>query len=706
MNYAYNEVDNNGAALGQTPLAISPIPGGGSRLAFLGKTDSMAHVVTLDTLDEPVPGTAFALPAFDFQDIYADATGGVMLLSRNALGSTDNHNCGNINNLCGLVANYPTAASCYDLYIVRFNGSTESWSTKLTQTSATLPAYGVSATSGGNVIFIWSEYAHNGRIAFDGTNYASYFGAAITVPNQGCVGSSTMTTGVNIHQGDRMQAVNGTTGALLTTPGFSFGCSHSGYERILWDPTNKVFVNVCKNDLPTGGKSGKIGFAPNATTIVPIDLNYDQIGSVINATGGGYWIFESDIRAGQTPNANGMFDIHLLHVPKVSTPTPDKDIVAVSDGQNDRAPHLAPYGTAGTQMLAAWESSTALGDFAQNPPAACCRLAAVRCCRPGLQARFAVHVRSVRPSVRRCPASIASADVRRAFAVRPLSAAAVLVRCPTAQRPGKVVRRPARLPRGRRPRPLSEGPFRPSSKAASPPLSGRCPLLSAVRAAVRLSAATTLSRCPVRPPAVRCPFVRCPLLSGKGCCPPLPLAAVRRPLSAAGQLSSSAVRRPGQLPIRRFFAAGCRPLAKGCCCWAAKAKASSAVQGPPLLLPAAVRLSRLSAAVRPLLSAVRGPGEGQRVVRCWLLSGRQVRCPLSGCWFVRPTLSEQGCCPGLAAVRCPCPPHKQVRCPLLLLGCPGCPGCRPPSVQQGHKPATLSAGQVRPSAAALPLLPG
>ncbi len=135
VTYAYNEVDNNGAALGQTPLAISPIPGGGSRLAFLGKTDSMAHVVTLDTLDQPVPGTAFALPAFDFQDIYADATGGVMLLSRNALGSTDNHNCGNINNLCGLVANYPTAASCYDLYIVRFNGTTEAWATKLTQTS-------------------------------------------------------------------------------------------------------------------------------------------------------------------------------------------------------------------------------------------------------------------------------------------------------------------------------------------------------------------------------------------------------------------------------------------------------------------------------------------------------------------------------------------------------------------------------------------
>src|SRR4029079_1849438 len=31
---------------------------------------------------------------------------------------------------------------------------------------------------------------------------------------------------------------------------------------------------------------------------------------------------------------------------------------------NDRAPHLAAYGTG--QMLAAWETSTATGDFSQN----------------------------------------------------------------------------------------------------------------------------------------------------------------------------------------------------------------------------------------------------------------------------------------------------------------------------------------------------
>jgi hypothetical protein len=358
--YAYNEVDNNGAALGLTALAISPVPGGGSRLAFLGKSDGMVHVVTLDAADQA--GASFALPGYDVQDIYADATGGVLLIGRPALGSTDNHNCGDINHLCGLVASYPTAASCYDMYMVRFDGAAETWATKLTDTSASLPAYGTSATAGGNVVFIWSEYAHNGRIASDGASYAGYFGAAITVPGQACQGSSTLANGVNIHQGDRMKVVSAT--GALQTGGFDWGCSHSGYERVAWDPTARKFVAVCKNDAPTGGKSGRLAFSPGTVTINPVDLNYNQLGTVMMAGGGGYWLIESDIRAGQPASANGLADIHLLHVASTASPTPNQDVTLVSDGLNDRAPHLAAYGAG--RMVAAWETSTATGDFSQN----------------------------------------------------------------------------------------------------------------------------------------------------------------------------------------------------------------------------------------------------------------------------------------------------------------------------------------------------
>jgi len=360
--YAYNEVDNNGAGLGLTVLAISPIPGGGSRLAFLEKGASLIHIVTLDANDQVVVGSAFTLPGYDFQDIYADASGGTLLVSRDAMGSTAGNNCGNINNLCGLVASYPTAASCYDMYLVRFDGASETWATKLTDTTASQPAYMTSTTQSGDIGFIWSEYAHNGRIAFDGANYAGYFGIAISV-SQPCVGSSTLTTGINIHQGDRMKVVS-SAGALQSTPGFGIGCSHSGYERVIYDAASKKFIPVCKNDAATGTRSGRIALAPNTSTIYPVDLSYSDLGNVLPAGGGGDWIISSDIRTGQTANTNGLADIHLLHIASTSALTPDKDLSLVSDTKNDRAPHLAAYGTG--QMLAAWEQSTTTGDLPQN----------------------------------------------------------------------------------------------------------------------------------------------------------------------------------------------------------------------------------------------------------------------------------------------------------------------------------------------------
>jgi hypothetical protein len=367
--YDYNEVNSNGASLGLTPLAIAPLPGGGSRLAFLGAGDNLVHIVTLDANDALLAGSAFGLAAYDFQDLYADASGGVVLVSRAALGSSLNHDCGNIGNLCGLTANYPTAASCYDMYMVRFDGQSETWAAKLTDTTQELPAYGTSALAGGNVVFVWSEYAHNGRIAFDGSNYAGYFGAAITIPNDACVGASSMSRGVNIYQGDRLSVVS--QSGALTNGGFPLGCRSSGYERVVWDPTAKQFITVCKNPVPAGGKSARIAFPP-ATTIEPVDLEYSDLGSVVLAGNGGYWVTTSDIRPGQPADSAGLADVHLIHVPGLTAPAPNRDISLVSDAQNDRAPHLAPYGAG--QLLAAWEESTSTpdpgnhGDLDQGDP--------------------------------------------------------------------------------------------------------------------------------------------------------------------------------------------------------------------------------------------------------------------------------------------------------------------------------------------------
>jgi hypothetical protein len=315
-------------------------------------TDGLAHVVSLDANDELVPGSPFGLPAFDFQDIYADTSGGVLLVSRPSA-AAGTLNCGSPANLCGTAPSPPIA--CFDMFMVRFDGSSETWAAKLTDSDATHPPYLTGPTDPNSIVFIW-WYAHNGRIAFDGSHWAGYFGAAISVSQSGCV---------NIHQGDRMKVVS--SDGVVESGGFDWGCSHSGYERILWDAVAGRFVTVCKNDAPTGGKSGRLAFAPNVDTVDPVDLYYSDFGSVVAATGGGYWLATSDIRSGQTPDTSGLADIHLLHVPSASSPTPDKDIALASDpGLNDRGPHLAPYGT--NRILAAWETSTQPGDLSTGDP--------------------------------------------------------------------------------------------------------------------------------------------------------------------------------------------------------------------------------------------------------------------------------------------------------------------------------------------------
>jgi hypothetical protein len=349
-----NEVDSDAPQPGLNPLAISPLPSGGSLVAFMS-SDSAVHIQALDAADA-VTGTAFSIPAVDFQDLMADAAGGVVLVSRDANGG-GNLNCGTISNLCGATASLPTTDPCFDMYMVRFDAGHETWATELTNSSATLPPYDTSPTSTSWVYFIW-WYAHNGRIAFDGSKYAAYFGTAISL-SQTCVDSnSALATAINIHQGDRMKIVDGT--GAIQSGGFDLGCSHSGYERVLWDPGGKKFVAVCQTD--NNNRIAFPGSGNNDTTIYPVDLSYASIGNIALAGGGGYWLTVSNIRQGQPAGADGLADVHLLHM---TTGAPDHDIVLASDtGLNDRAPHLSSYGSA--QLLAAWETSPTAGLLAAN----------------------------------------------------------------------------------------------------------------------------------------------------------------------------------------------------------------------------------------------------------------------------------------------------------------------------------------------------
>jgi hypothetical protein len=346
-----DDVNSNENEAALMPIVISPMPSGGSRLAWMDDA-STVHVIELDAADRAT-GTAIALPAHDLADLYADDRGGALLVARDAKGG-GNLNCGTLNNLCG--SSLPSNASCYDMYLVRFDGTAETWATKLTDSTAALPPYSTGPT-GPSVIFVWSPYAHHGRIASDGSRYAAYFGVASSSSGDCNNGGGTNGRGINIYQGDRMKMV-GTDGALQSG-GFDFGCSTSGYERVAWDAAARKFIAVCK----TGSR---IAIAPpgsgTSMTVYPLDPYYGNLGNLVVSPGGGYWLTASNLQTGQPAGAAGLADVHLLHF---STGMADRDLLLASDRTlNERAPHLAPFGA--TRLLATWETSTATGDLSAS----------------------------------------------------------------------------------------------------------------------------------------------------------------------------------------------------------------------------------------------------------------------------------------------------------------------------------------------------
>ncbi len=148
--------------------------------------------------------------------------------------------------------------------------------------------------------------------------------------------------------------------ACRQSGGWGWGCSHSYYQRIVWDPTASAFASVCVSDTyPQPG----LNF--DASSLLrDVDLSYANVGNIVLSPSGGYWLATSDIRAGQPAGANGLADVHLIHFGAVGKKgTSDQDITLASDpGLNDRATHLSGYGS--SHLLAAWETSPSTGDLA------------------------------------------------------------------------------------------------------------------------------------------------------------------------------------------------------------------------------------------------------------------------------------------------------------------------------------------------------
>jgi len=247
------------------------------------------------------------------------------------------------------------------MYMVRFDGNTETWATQLTESSVSRPPYGTSPTDSTRTTFVWSWYGHHGRIAFDGSRWAGYFGASISGSSQaltfsGCAQpDSTLDVGIDIHQGDQMRIVDA-NGTVQAAPGFQWGCSHSYYERLVWDPAAGRFIAICETD-----RDNTLSFAPMGPSIYAIDMqrsmpaNYSNLSSIVLGSNGGYWVALSKSRA----SAAGMADVRLLHF---TAGTPDNDIIISNDATlNCRAAHLGKYGS--SRLVAAWETSASANDY-------------------------------------------------------------------------------------------------------------------------------------------------------------------------------------------------------------------------------------------------------------------------------------------------------------------------------------------------------
>jgi hypothetical protein len=294
------------------PMMIASMPSGGSRLAFVG-TDQRVYVATLDC-DDKMVGTPLSFPGVDLEDIYADDDGGVVLLTREATnGGTDQ--CGD-GQLCG-----GTSSPCRSMWLVRFNASgAVEWETQVTNLSASLAGYDDGAR------FVW-WYQHHGRIAYDGSNYGTYFCIGITVQNGSCI---------DIHQGDRMQVVD-SSGAIVNRhpDSFEVGCSHSWGTRIVWDPRTQHFVMVCATD-----NDCRIAQPHEYKTVATGECDGSLFGGdLVLASTSGYWVAWS--QGGQ---------IRLDHF---STGPSDQSI---DNAGSSSHPHLVSYGP--NRMLLTWGSGS------------------------------------------------------------------------------------------------------------------------------------------------------------------------------------------------------------------------------------------------------------------------------------------------------------------------------------------------------------
>jgi hypothetical protein len=141
-------------------------------------------------------------------------------------------------------------------------------------------------------------------------------------------------TAINIHQGDEMRIVNAMGVIQPKAGGFDWGCSHSGFEKIVWDPLANKYALICRSDgYPQVGlnvNASKQVYAISATTSAVSNI-------VLSGTASSYWTLASDSGT-----------LHLFRFTPMGGTTADVNL-----GSGDK-PHLVKYGN---HLFGAWVAS-------------------------------------------------------------------------------------------------------------------------------------------------------------------------------------------------------------------------------------------------------------------------------------------------------------------------------------------------------------
>ncbi len=308
------------------PVLLSPIPSGGSRVAWREKPKMAIHVMTLDARDRQLSEwTSF--PGEEVHALVAHDDGGAMIVVENDPDIYSSKYCRG--------PSTPDKPYCAKVDLVRFDGAGKTaW--RMTLTSKTNVD-----SNGAN--FVW-WYQHTARLVWAEGKYGAYFRNAGSSPRPGVAGE------VDIHAGDNFKFV-GATGNLVAG-GWDWGCSHSWAIRVAY---NGHWGAACHGDA-----------YPNAFRLLVMDpgktlsapLLHDRVDPTKRTLGGlvgrsdGFWLSHTAPESNSTDSN----DVHLALVKNDGTV--QDEILRSTPGVSEIQSRLADYGPG--RMLVGWKANDEL----------------------------------------------------------------------------------------------------------------------------------------------------------------------------------------------------------------------------------------------------------------------------------------------------------------------------------------------------------